>query len=69
MIPRIIVVDKTGPRKGADIKKHHILVNNRNKKSLIDGLKIMLPETNFTVMNKEEFMRVMGKYRITGVKL
>lgn len=56
MIPNIIVIDKSGPYTGADIKATHIVVRPRNKTKVLHGLRMFMPQIKFIVMTKKEFL-------------
>ena len=56
MLPNIIVVDKSGPYSGADIKATHIVVRQRQKDKVIRGLRMFMPNIDFKIMTKKEFI-------------
>ena len=56
MLPNIIVVDKSGPYNGADIKAKCIVVRPRQKDKVIRGLRLFMPNIKFKIMTKKEFI-------------
>ena len=61
MIPIIIVVDESGPSTGADIKPTHIVVRPEQKDTVINGLQMFMPNVDFKIMTKKEFINEINK--------
>jgi len=56
MLPSIIVIDKSGPYTGADIHKNYIVVRPRQKHKVIQGLRMFMPNVDFKIMSKQEYL-------------
>lgn len=61
MLPSIIVVDKSGPYNGVDIKSTHMVVRPRQKDKALRGLRLFMPGIKFTIMTKKEFIDAIDK--------
>lgn len=56
MLPNIIVIDQSGPYNGADIHANYMVVRERNKHKVINGLRMFMPDIKFEVMTKKEYI-------------
>lgn len=55
MLPNIVIVDKSGPYNGADIHKEFIVVRQRQKHKVVQGLRMFMPDVDFRIMSKQEY--------------
>lgn len=64
IIPPIVVVDESGPEKGATIRNTYLLVREENKDKLLESLALFMPELKFTIKTKKEHMEWLTQLQV-----